>query len=81
VASAQSEGRHGAATTTQVIIRVDAELSDELTGSFPHLVARRHRPSTTLTGEVADQQELQGLLNLLNSLGIAVLEVTTIPTD
>ncbi len=61
------------------MIRVDAELSDELAGAFPQLVPHRHRASTTLTGEVADQQELQGLLNLLDSLGIEVLEVFKIP--
>ncbi|GAA4747479.1 hypothetical protein GCM10023350_35410 [Nocardioides endophyticus] len=62
-----------------MLIRVDSELSDELSGAFPHLVARTHPPSTTLTGELTDQEELQGVLNLLNSLGIGVVEVVTIP--
>ena len=65
----------------RMMIRVDAELSDELTGAFPQLTPRRHRASTTLVGEVADQRELQGLLNLLDSLGLGVLEVVTIPDD
>jgi len=65
----------------RVMIRVDAELSDELSTAFPHLVPRHHRASTTLTGDVADQQELQGVLNLLSSLGIDVVEVVTIPDD
>jgi len=64
---------------TRMLIRVDAELTDELSGAFPHLTARTQPPSTTLTGDVADQQELQGVLNLLDSLGIAVIEVVTIP--
>jgi hypothetical protein len=64
-----------------MLIRVDAELSDELLTAFPHLTARNHRPSTTLTGEVTDQQELQGVLNHLSSLGIDVVEVLTIPGD
>lgn len=63
---------------TRMLIRVDAELSDELSGAFPHLVARTQR-ATTLTGELADQQELQGVLNLLNSLGISVVEVVAFP--
>jgi hypothetical protein len=63
---------------TKMLIRVDAELTDELSGAFPHLVARTQR-ATTLTGEMADQEELQGVLNLLNSLGISVVEVVTIP--
>jgi len=64
---------------TRMMIRVDAEISDELPGAFPHLVARTQPATTTLTGEMADQQELQGVLNLLSSLGIEVVEVVTIP--
>ncbi|WP_395690398.1 hypothetical protein [Nocardioides sp.] len=64
---------------TRMMIRVDAELSDELSGAFPHLVTRTQRATTTLTGEMTDQQELQGVLNLLNTLGIEVVEVVTIP--
>ena len=64
---------------TKMMIRVDAELSDELAGAFPHLTARIHRPTTTLTGDVTDQEELQGVLNLLSTLGIKVVEVVTIP--
>lgn len=64
---------------TKVLIRVDAELSDELSGAFPHLVARTHPATTTLTGDVTDQEELQGVLNLLSSLGIGVVDVVTIP--
>jgi hypothetical protein len=64
---------------TRMMIRVDAELSDELSGAFPHLTARTQRATTTLTGDLTDQQELQGVLDLLSSLGIAVVEVVTIP--
>lgn len=63
---------------TRMLIRVDAELTDELSGAFPQLVAHTKR-ATTLTGELADQQELQGVLNLLNSLGISVVEVVAFP--
>lgn len=66
---------------TKILIRVDAEVSDELSGAFPQLVARRHPASTTLTGRVVDQQELQGVLHLLDSLGFEVVEVLTIPED
>lgn len=61
-----------------MLIRVDAELTDELSGAFPHLVARTQR-ATTLTGEMADQEELQGVLSLLSSLGISVIEVVAFP--
>lgn len=66
---------------TRVHIRVDAELSDELAGAFPQLVKRTQRATTTLTGDLADQQELQGVLNLLSSLGVDVIEVVTIPDE
>lgn len=65
----------------KILIRVDAEVTDELSGAFPQLVARRHPASTTLTGRVADQEELQGVLHLLGSLGFEVVEVLTIPED
>ena len=64
---------------TRMLIRVDAELSDELSGAFPHLTARIQPATTTLTGDMTDQQELQGVLNLLNSLGISVVEVVAFP--
>lgn len=65
----------------KMLIRVDAELSEELLEAFPRLTSRRHPASTTLTGSIADQQELQGVLNLLGSLGFDVVEVLTIPED
>jgi hypothetical protein len=65
----------------KMMIRLDSELSDELVSAFPHLTPRRHGASTTLTGQVTDQEELQGVLNLLSSLGIDVVEVVTIPED
>jgi len=64
---------------TKLMIRVDAELSEELTGKFPHLRPRTHRAQTTLTGDVVDQEELQGVLNYLSSMGVTVVEVVTIP--
>lgn len=68
-------------TMAKMLIRVDAELSDELVKAFPRLTSHRHPASTTLTGHIADQQELQGVLNLLGSLGFDVVEVLTIPED
>lgn len=66
---------------TKMMIRLDNELSDELIGAFPYLTATHQKASTTLTGDVTDQQELQGLLSLLDNLGISVLEVVTIPEE
>ncbi len=64
---------------TKVVIRVDGEISDELSSAFPHLTSRRLPAQSTLTGDLADQEELQGVLNLLSSLGIDIVEIVTIP--
>lgn len=63
---------------TKVRIRVDDELSDELLNAFPHLLPTS-RTQTTLTGDVVDQEELQGVINFLASMGITILDVLTIP--
>jgi hypothetical protein len=64
---------------TRLLIRVDGQLSEEMTGKFPHLQPRTHRAQTTLTGELRNQEELQGVLNFLSSMGVDVIEVVTIP--
>jgi hypothetical protein len=64
---------------TKMLIRVEGEVTDELSDAFPHLTARTHRVQTTLVGEMVDQEELQGVLHLLLSLGIPVVEIVTIP--
>ena len=66
---------------SSLLIQVDADLSDELTGAFPHLVARHQASSTTLIGKVADQQEMLGVMNLLVSMGIDILVMISIPAD
>jgi hypothetical protein len=64
---------------TKVMIRVNAELSDELTTAFPGLSVKNHPVQTTLMGDLSDQDELQGVLSLLRSLGIDIVEVVTFP--
>lgn len=64
---------------TKFLIRVDSELSDEFTDAFPALTSRSQRVHTTLTGELTDQEELQGVLNHLRSMGVNIVEVVTIP--
>jgi len=63
----------------RMMIRVDAELSPEALSAFPHLVAVPQRPQTVLSGDVADQEELQGVISLLVSLGVEVVDVLTVP--
>ena len=64
-----------------LLIQVDAEITDELTGAFPQMVARHQAASTTLIGKVADQQEMLGVLNLLISMDIDILVMISIPAD
>ena len=64
---------------TRTLIRVDAELSRELASKFPHLRIQTHRTQSTLSGDIEDQEELQGVLNYLSSVGVTVVEVVTIP--
>lgn len=66
---------------TRIHIRVDADLSDEFSSVFPELLKRTQRATTTLTGDVVDQQELQGILNLLSAMDVDVIEVVTIPNE
>lgn len=64
---------------TRVMIRVAEEVSDELLSAFPQLVPTVTRTQTTLTGQVVDQEELQGVINHLASMGITIVDVLTIP--
>jgi hypothetical protein len=64
---------------TKVLIRVNAKLSDELTTAFPALAVRDHPVQTTLMGELSGQDELEGVLSLLRSLGIDIVEIVTLP--
>ena len=64
---------------TRVMIRVAEEVSDELLSAFPQLVPSVTRTQTTLTGQVVDQEELQGVINHLASMGVTIVAVLTIP--
>jgi hypothetical protein len=61
------------------MIRVDTEVSDELTTAFPALIVRNQSVQTTLTGELSGQDELHVVLGLLWSLTIDVLGIVTVP--
>jgi hypothetical protein len=65
----------------KLMIRVDTVLSDELLSAFPQLTTHTQPVHSTLTGEIADREELQGVLNHLTSLGIQIVEVITMPND
>jgi hypothetical protein len=50
-------------------------LGDLLLGAFPDLRAQAHGTDTVLTGPLADQAALYGLLARFEALGLELLEV------
>jgi hypothetical protein len=62
-----------------VLIRVASELPEGAMAPFPQFRPIRQETLVTLTGSVVDQEELQGVLNFLNQIGIAVVEVVVMP--
>jgi hypothetical protein len=65
----------------RMLIRVDADVSEEMLSPFPGLTPTLQPAQTTLTGVFRDQAELQGVLNYLTQLGVAIVDVVTIPED
>ena len=72
-------GQGGGWAVTRVLIRLDDEVTQELLSAFPQLTPAVRRAHTTLTGDVADQEELQGVLNFLSQMGVSIIDVVTIP--
>ncbi len=66
-----------AARRYQLVVE-GGELDDELELVFEGYTLTRSARTTTLTGLVRDQAELQGLLQHMSSLGLTLLEVTAI---
>ena len=62
-----------AGRTYQLI--VEGELSDQLEAVFEGMTLTRAGGTTTLSGHVRDQAELQGLLQRVSDLGLTLLEV------
>jgi hypothetical protein len=56
-------------------IRVRGLLGGALLGAFPGLRARAHGTETVLTGPLADQAALYGVLGQIEALGLELLEV------
>ena len=56
-------------------IRIRGLLGSMLLGAFPDLCAQAHGTETVLTGPLADQAALYGLLAQIEALGLELLEV------
>lgn len=60
-------------------LRVDGHLDHHWSSWFGDLTLRHHDDGTTsLTGSVADQAELHGLLSKIRDLGIALIAVEVV---
>jgi ketosteroid isomerase-like protein len=64
-------------------IRVRGLLGETLLGAFPGLHGRSHGTETVLTGPLADQSALYGVLAQLEALGLELLELrrTRLPDE
>ena len=57
------------------LIRVRGHLGETVLSAFPGLHAETHGSETLLTGPVADQAALHGVLDQVEALGLELLEV------
>ena len=66
-------------TTYRIV--VEGELSDRLFATFGEMQVERVAGDTWLTGEIADQAQLQGLIAHIADLGLALRSVGQVPPD
>lgn len=57
---------------------VEGELGDQLESAFDGMTFTHREGTTTLTGDVRDQAELQGMLQRVSALGLTLLEARAI---
>jgi hypothetical protein len=60
-------------------IRVRGRLGETMRTAFPALQARSSGGDTVLTGPLADQAALHGVLTEIEALGLELLEVRRLP--
>ncbi len=59
-------------------LTVEGELGDHMATAFPGMTLTHGRGTTTITGDVRDQAELQGMLRRVSDLGMTLLETKAI---
>ena len=62
-------------------VRVRGPLGPTIMQAFPTLTASRSGHDTLLTGSLADQSALYGVIHELEALGLQLLEIRRLPTD
>jgi len=74
--------KEGYDDTARYEIRVTGHLADRWAGRFAGLtLAREENGITVLTGTVADQAALHGLLRAVRDLGVRLLSVTRLQSE
>ena len=63
------------ANTTQYEIRIGGVLSERLLSAFPEMRARTRHHETVLSGSLADQSALHGVLGRIEAFGLELIEV------
>jgi hypothetical protein len=63
----------------EILIR--GQLGETTLGAFPTLLAERRGNCTALTGVLADQPALHGVLGEIEALGLELLEVRRLPPE
>jgi hypothetical protein len=71
-------GRHGSQQPRRYEIRVRGRLGETIRAAFPALQARTRGSDTVLTGLLADQAALYGVLAECEALGLELLEVRSL---
>ena len=66
---------------TRYQIRVRGQLGETIRSAFPALRARADGGDTVLTGMLADQAALYGVLAEAEALGLELIEVRRLPPD
>ncbi len=60
---------------------VEGELSDDIGDLFDGMTLTRQHGKTLLVGRVADQAELQGLLQRVTDLGLNLISATALDSE
>jgi hypothetical protein len=66
-------------TTYEIVL--DGELSDRFVATFGDMRLERDSGRTSLTGEIADQAQLHGLLDRVAELGLVLVSFGPVPGE
>ena len=77
---AAKDNARGGSEPRHYEIRVRGPIGTTMMQAFPTLAASRTGQDTLLTGSLADQSALYGVIHQLEALGLQLLEIRRLPT-